>query len=99
MSKTKKIQIYERDLDCLDGWNVHHLSAKYQAYPDACFSYEYNYDGSTISVVYPREETDEEYATRMKKEREAAKRKKLQINKTKEKDLIEFNRIREKYDL
>lgn len=37
-------------------------------YPNSYFSYEYNWESTLIEIKYNREETDEEYSTRLQRE-------------------------------
>jgi len=65
---------------------------------------EYNYDDGVgaFNVFYNREETDEELATRMKRNRSAKIAKKKSDAKRKEKkekrDLLEYERLKAKYE-
>lgn len=99
MSKAKRIRISVKDAIDLDGWNIHELSKKYIDHLDATIYVSYWYDETSLYLGYTREETDEEYAMRLKKGQLIANRKKTQDIRTKEKDLSELKRIKEKYGL
>lgn len=99
----QKIQITEKDESSLDGMNVHHLSAQYQNYSDAYIVIDTWYEDTTIYICYQRLETDEEFETRTNREKNARKLSKQirvqQKEKQKEKDLAEYNRIKDKYGI
>lgn len=99
MAKSNKLSKWRvRQYDRIeDGESIIGVAAKYADYPDAYLNVEYDYESAEVRVVYEREETDEEYNSRMILEAVEHEKIKLKEAKEKEKAKKDFDRLRKKY--